>query len=221
MRVLIFDTETNDKPTSYNKAEDNPDAYPYMVQIAGKIIEYPDNNPLNPKIVYTFNKYITPVRNEKEIVISEQALKVHGINLKHLYKIGEPIEDIVYFCQGIMNSVDLIVAHNFAFDRNVLAAEIIRKGFKPYAKKNARGFCTMRYSLPILKIPTKNSNNFKFPRLDDLYQYLFNQSMSTQYKAHDAMGDVDALCDIFIVLLAKDKKLYNWVFNPKDNEKLY
>lgn len=213
MRVLVFDTKSNSKPKSYKKAEENVDAYPYLMHVAGTIIEYKDNNPLAPDIVYTFSKYIKPYRNTDLISITKEVEELHSITAKTLMQKGEEMKDVVYFMQGIMNSVDLIVSHNFALDRNVIAAEILRQGFRPYAQNGARGLCTMRYFTKILKIPVRTGKHFKFPRLDEVYKSIFDKALDTAYSPDDNLKEVQALVDIVVTLFVTDKKLNDWVFN--------
>ena len=212
-RILIFDTETHDRAKNFGKPEDDLTNYPYVLQIAGKIIEVDETaTDFNPKVLYTFNYYVKPVRDSKEFIITPASKKIHGLSEELLFKEGQDISTISYLFNGLANAVDYIVAHNIQFDRNVMASELLRLGIKPTAKKGCKAFCTMKYNTNIIKLPNPNyPNSFKFPSLSDMYLYYFKKELAENYNAHDAMGDVNALTDCVLVMLLTDNNFAEWI----------
>ena len=52
------------------------------------------------------------------------------------------------------------------------------------------------------KLPGKSV--YKWPKLEELYRILFKKEMSDKFDAHDALGDIQATCNCFVKLMAKN-----------------
>lgn len=212
IRVLVYDTETAGLPKNYKlSAEEDLTNYPYVLQLGAKILElvFDSNNNLeNANVVYSLNTLVKPIRGFEEVIVNAKAQAVHGISAEKA-KEGNTIENVAFLFQGMNNSVDFIVCHNVNFDKNVMNSELLRLGIEPKYKQGAKIFCSMKYSTFLLKIPN-TYNGFKFPKLEELYKYLFNEEMGIKHKAHDAMGDVDATVDCLLKLLIDSKDLRNY-----------
>jgi DNA polymerase III epsilon subunit-like protein len=81
----------------------------------------------------------------------------------------------------------LLVAHNIDFDHPVLGAEMVR--YKKRASKNLPRFCTMKTTSNICKISVPGRGGYKWPKLEELFDYLFQEGFEG---AHDAGNDVTA-----------------------------
>ena len=98
---------------------------------------------------------------------------------------------------------DLLVAHNLDFDRTMIVAELfrMRQWESLLAAKQAfvekPGFCTMKATTPICKLPGKFGNDYKWPKLQEAYKHLFNEEFQG---AHDAMADVRACARVYYSL---------------------
>ena len=81
-----------------------------------------------------------------------------------------------------------IIAHNIAFDINVILSELYRrKRFDIIAELKKKEFlCTMRHCKNIVKIINKFGKN-KNPSLNELYTFCFKESIE---KAHNSKYDV-------------------------------
>lgn len=127
MRYLFFDLETTGLPTmqSYSKY------YPWsqldkyngsrIVQIA--VLVY--NNRVQ---VSSYNYIIKP----NGFRITNQA--IHGITHADADTLGTEFNTAVRLLQLEFNKADFIIAHNAAFDKNVLLSELYRAGYYSLVK---------------------------------------------------------------------------------------
>ena len=218
MKILVFDTETAGKALRWSPAEVDRDAWPALLQLSAKLIEVDLDNVFKPfKIIYDFNSYVLPFRGEQAVEIHPDAQKVHNITFDHCVENGNDIATVSLLFQGLLNTADILVAHNFFFDRNVMTAEMLKANIPPKAKGGSRTFCTMQYNTDVLKLPNpKKPGTNKYPSLSETYKHYFNQNMSEVFNAHDSNEDVGATLSIFVKMLQVDEKL---VEKLKSNEK--
>ena len=218
MKILVFDTETAGTALRWSPAEVDRDAWPALLQLSAKLIEVDLDNVFNPfKVLYDFNSYVIPFREEQAVEIHPNAQKVHNITFEHCVETGNHISTVCLLFQGLLNTADILVAHNFFFDRNVMAAEMLKASIPPKAKGGSRPFCTMQYNTDVLKLPNpKRLGTNKYPSLAETYKYYFNQNMSEVFNAHDSNEDVGATLSIFVKMLQVDPTL---VEKLKSNEK--
>lgn len=133
-----------------------------------------------------FNEYVKPVGWE----ISSTSTKIHGITNKFALANGKPIARVVHELYNFMNDVDLLVAHNIAYDTRVM-----RKEFERLGNTDALSFlvstpmyCTMKEGRAVCKLLTDKGKP-KNPKLDELHLHLFGEYFSG---AHDARADTYA-----------------------------
>jgi DNA polymerase III epsilon subunit-like protein len=62
-----------------------------------------------------------------------------------------------------------------------------------------RPFCTMRALTPRIRLPSPRgrAGEYKWPKLDEAYQFLFERPVPGREDRHDAMADVLACKDVF------------------------
>lgn len=207
--VLVFDTETNDKAKNMKiSAEDDLNNYPNLLQLGFSLFKLTLNTTgkiIKTKTIYEYSGLIKPerIRNDKKeiINISEGAIKVHGLTFDKLEKEGVNYLDVLMLFQGVIAVSDIVVAHNMNFDRNVIVSEFLNEGITLKKFKKTKTLCTMNLTTPILKLPNKfNNSNYKWPKLEELYKYLFNKKFDN---AHDAFYDVKATEECFIELIKR------------------
>lgn len=153
VKVLVFDTETTDKPPllpgdTWNSREsfgqkllhpnyvslwkDILDKWPSIIQFS--YILYDTENHKDIKL---FNKYID-IGND--IVISEGSIAVHHITKEKLAgmpsKDKSNIENVLRIFMEDVKKADVIVGHNVDFDRKMIVAEFLRMIEKYYEKGN-------------------------------------------------------------------------------------
>jgi DNA polymerase III epsilon subunit-like protein len=176
MKIIIFDTETTGFPSpNLGLAEQ-----PYICQFASLTID-----------VDLENRKIKPIRKVDQLLKPAVAIP---LECTHVHKItDEMVAGKPTFAEWadklleIFHEADVAVAHNISFDQKVIEAELERvgknKNFLP-----GQTFDTMAETKELCMLPGKNGN-FKSPRLEELYRFLFQKDFDG---AHNAMNDVMA-----------------------------
>ena len=181
MKYLFFDTETTGLPTYFEAPVTLSENWPRMVQIAWMI----------------FDKNGHLLKKESHIIkpegygIPEEVSKIHRITTERANKEGKDLREILQkFSHSVLSS-DLIIAHNMHFDEKIVGAEFHRKHMPQMLDKKNK-FCTMLSSIKFCEIP--NQYGFKWPKLSELHQKLFNEGFVDE---HDAGADVAACARCF------------------------
>lgn len=194
MRILFFDTETNGLP----RTRVNPTAadFPSIVQLAWQLWESaPTGNHL-------LSRHSHIVRPPMYIVWNLESERFHTISYQRAMDEGEYASDVIRFFRHDLSTADMIVAHNLSFDFDVLNAEIERRGIPPVVWP-ARSLCTMKESKDYCKLPSTSShhNDYKYPKLSELYTLLFGSPDAITF--HNADHDVDATQTCFYELVRR------------------
>jgi len=120
---------------------------------------------------------------------------IHGISREVMDTYGNSLQEVlVHFMKDVKNS-DKVIAHNLEFDKSVVSAELFRMGMSDDARQlmSFKNLCTMKSTTNLVRI--KNSyGSFKWPKLEELYKFLFGHVFEN---AHHAMCDVDALVECY------------------------
>lgn len=196
MRFIFFDTETNGLPLQRHAAFSDVKNWPQIVQIAWQIWEYTGS----PTCVKRVNYIVKP---SDDIVWDKESAAIHGIS--HERACAEGVPGSVCFAQFVVDAsgCDMIVAHNLAFDKPVVLCELHRLaiGIPPNWWPSLE-YCTMEKTRYVCKLPNKivkPSNPYKYPRLGELYSFLFGKAPDA--RLHSADQDVDVLVCCFNELL--------------------
>ena len=186
MKVLVFDTET----TGVEK-----DAK--IVQIAATLSDEHGQTRKSINLIIRPDGYTIP----------EESSNVHGITTEVAEKFGVPASFALTVFFELYKMADIVVGHNVRFDFDKLAnySNDPTTAFKDDKPK----YDTMEAYRDICKIPLtaaqqkfKNSGHpnaanigdYKNPRLEEAYEFVFQEKMSN---AHDAFWDVDATRQLF------------------------
>ena len=141
--------------------------------------------------------------NVKEMPLSAEA--VHGFSIELLKELSGD-KDFSYFIKEIgddFNRADVIVSHNFQFDEMFLRASFERN-YDSFLYNES--LCTMKTFTPICKFPRKNNKGYKYPKLNELCEFLgidedkINQTTQLLFK--QKVGFHDARFDTVAVYLA-------------------
>ena len=183
--ILFFDTETTGLPADFNAPYTDTENWPEIVGIAYYITDQVGESKAQ-------SDYIVATRPG----VVNGAAHINGITPEMQLE-GKPIEEILSEITRAIEHWDVgtIVCHNVAFDIPVLFAEMDRIGMKP--PEGIEWYCTKEQSTDLCKIPKltgyyKNSRQYKWPSLDELHQFLFNEPIPGRETYHDAMTDVRA-----------------------------
>src|SRR6185295_4983260 len=84
----------------------------------------------------------------------------------------------------------LFIAHNFQFDHRMLLRDFAYAGRDPFVLNILRPFCTMRALTPRMRLPSPRgrAGEYKWPKLDEAYQFLFDRPVPGREDRHDAMA---------------------------------
>ena len=188
MKYIVFDLETTGLPKKYNASPELYNLWPYIVQFSWII-----NN--NEHLIE--KSYIIKPDN---YIIPDDSIKIHKISNEEALTNGVPIENVLDIFKSDCNEVDYLVSHNASFDTSVLFAACYRKQYP--LSFNKKVYCTMKSSTDVCKLENKNYKNYnnynytnyKYPKLEELYQFLFGEKPNVQL--HNSLEDarVTLLC---------------------------
>lgn len=188
MKLLFFDTETTGVPKNYNAPISDTNNYPRLVQLAYIITDDKGNVLATKDFIIKPNGFIIP----------ETAAKIHGITTEIADEKGNDLAIVLNEFLVDINSVDILVAHNYNFDSKIVGCEFYRNGLEMPNKDN---ICTMLATTDLLKLPNKNGYaSFKWTTLQEVYNFCFGKSFE---KAHNALADITATKECFFELQAK------------------
>jgi DNA polymerase III epsilon subunit-like protein len=185
MKVLIFDTETTGLPTERNASILETKKWPHIVQLSYILYD------TKTKTVISCSDNIIKINDE--VIISEDSIAIHHITRDLVKEKGICILEAIDRFNECLLKCDIVVGHNISFDKRMMMVECIRNKKPQYfTTKGIRKseYCTMKNSIEICKIPVINKDGeqyFKYPKLSELHNHLFN---SIPEGLHNAMADV-------------------------------
>ena len=177
---LVFDTETNGLPGNYHLPATYLENWPRIVQLSWGIYDDQGNE-------QEIHNYIIKPDGFK---VTEESSKIHGITHKMAHQEGHPIRYVLKQFRKSLLKVSYIVAHNLNFDIHVLGAECLRYHVRLSYRTIVREICTMKETTDYCQLHnTSGYSDYKWPRLEELYQKLFGRMFDN---AHNALYDVRA-----------------------------
>ena len=199
MNELVLDIETTGLPPKGGQYYKDYKKYPYPVSISW----------LYKGIMHDY------IINQKGREVPRAASNIHGITTKianaspHMIK--NVIHDLMLDCQ----KASIIVGHNIFFDLSIIKANIIRElqnseytkeqksnyySMFNYAVSKEKRIDTMMKTVKFCKLPSPRGSGYKWPRLEELYKILFNET----FNAHRSKDDVEATHRCFVELVKKN-----------------
>jgi DNA polymerase III epsilon subunit-like protein len=197
MRILVFDTETTGLPQTKILNPDTLNLWPTIVQFSYVIFDLSLNEIVESK------DYIIKV--PKNIEISEDSAKIHGITNEISSNMGilinEALNEFFYY----LRKVDNIIGHNISFDLNMIKVELLRiiynqklsaeqlKNYKydlHYISNYKNIYCTLQDSIKLCNIHAIDKFGrpyLKYPKLIELHQKLFDSSPNN---LHNSFNDI-------------------------------
>ena len=200
MNFLFFDTETNGLPKRRNAPLSNTANWPNVVQLAWEIWRYESGT-------YTkIDQQSFIVKMPLDFVWDAGSTKIHSIDRERSERDGTPGAIVLDKFKVAASQCQQIIAHNMAFDKPVLQCEYIRiNPSETFSWWPATELCTMEKTKGLLKLKSlypKPSDPYKFPKLQELYTYLFPDPHSLQF--HSADVDVACLVRCFMELARRN-----------------
>lgn len=165
--ILFLDTETTGLKN------------PSMVQYAYILCD----NSLN--CIESGRSYVKPRKK-----IEEEAIRIHKITKEKAQKLGCTTKSALKHLSKLISMSDTIVGHNVEFDIDVICNDACAVNYGEILSQleTKTLLCTMKESTNLLRID-KGDGTYKFPKLTELYRYLFKHDFAD---AHDALSDVTA-----------------------------
>ena len=188
---LIFDTETTGLPKDFSAPISDTQNWPRCIQLAWQL-----HNSLG-ELIETKNYIIKP----DGFSIPFNSQKIHGISTERALNEGWPIDLVLQDFSNALSQTQYFVGHNILFDLNIIFSEFFRLNQVYIIERENRTYCVKKEekiwsSLDTMtektanfcQIPGGRSGRFKFPKLTELYEKLFNKIFE---EAHNASADVD------------------------------
>lgn len=189
MKLLFFDCETTGVPIDYKASYTDVNNWPRVIQLAWLLTD--DKGQV-------LNSACHLIKPNGWQMPTEKFWIDNGYSQEKSEAEGVPIESVLEEFYNDKAQADHLVAHNLNFDHRVVWSEFIRAGIEP--KSGMNKICTMMKSTGVCKIPNSRGRGYKWPKLEELYTFLFGHGFEN---AHDALADVIACKDSFFVLLEK------------------
>jgi len=191
MKLLFIDTETNGLPKNRYAPYTSPELWPNILQISWQLV---DSSTWDVLSEYdTFIKLREPWNKDAE--------RIHQIPEGIVKNFGKEPEFVFCELKVALNVCDVVLSHNMIFDKTVILSEVQRLK-ESGADLNPRDFwrigttevCTMNATREFCGIKFPNSNDYKYPKLSELYSKLFNKQYDISGASlHNSKHDVSCL----------------------------
>lgn len=203
--ILFFDTETNGLPDWKADPFNEPDKWPWPVEIAWagflrRAFIKRDRLSTEPRFRQVCSGALLVQPNGW--TIPPDAVAVHGITERMAMKQGTPLTEVLDEVVPLFGAASLVCGHNVEFDLHVVAAACVRSGKGELAeviRKVASTCCTMRTTTDVCRIPHKSDRGYKWPTLSELCAELEVPYVDK----HRAMPDVAATAECWFRLERK------------------
>ncbi len=186
MKILVFDTETTGLPSERNASIRDVTKWPHIIQLS--------------YILYDIDMKKTLccvddiIKLDDNVEISEKSIELHNITRSISNRKGILISEAINNFNMVLETADVVVAHNLSFDKKMIMVECVRLNTKQYftntSGRGVKEYCSMKNSVELCKIERVNSKGekyYKYPTLSELHNYLFGYYPEN---VHDSMADV-------------------------------
>ena len=171
-KTMFLDTETNGLPELRG----------WGIYHEPMFLSYYDNSRIIELayIIYnddkTISKSVNYIIRPDGFVINNS--EIHGITTDDAREYGIDIQEVFEEFESDLNDINVIIGHNIKFDLHIILSECYRYNNISLVKKINKidKKCTMELG----KIYMKSQ---KFPKLIELYHYLFNKSIDQEHRA--------------------------------------
>ncbi|MBF0566301.1 MAG: 3'-5' exonuclease [Nitrospirae bacterium] len=180
---LFFDTETTGLPRNYRAPLSDVRNWPRMVQIAWLLYDEEGNQISGRDYIIKPDGFVIP----------KEASNIHHITTEKARQEGHDLAPVLEEFYELVQSAEYLVAHNMDFDEKIIGAEFLRNNM-PNILDGKKKICTMKSFVTFCALPRVNYRGYKWPKLDELYRLLFQESVAG---AHNAVADTLATARCF------------------------
>lgn len=204
MKLLLLDTETNGLPKVRYAPPSDHENFPAILQLSWAI--------------YTVAGTDFTAGESRDLGLAlpastpwnTGAAAIHGISEMEARHGVDPATALRELATAL-RSVNLVVAHNLAFDKDIIRAAGYRVGIQDLWPHGLRELCTMRATTSIVALPATAKQAlypelgpYKAPRLNELYTWLYGRVYDLSGAVlHTAKSDVDCLVQCMAELLRR------------------
>jgi DNA polymerase III epsilon subunit-like protein len=132
--------------------------------------------------------------------ISQESINIHGITKDYANENGTNINIVLDALYISLKRCKYVVAHNISFDETIIKSELYRLGsthvIEEFDKKHK--ICTMSKGRLYMNVR-------KFPKLSELYKFLYNEEL---VNAHCALDDTKNCFKCYIKLFPSDPNIF-------------
>ena len=159
---LFFKVETNGLPNNWNAPISDLKNWPRLIRLSWKLTDDNGNR------IESNSATIKP----DNFSISKEASDVNGITTEIAMNEGVSITSVLTKFNFLIDQADFIVSHNIRFGKKIIECELLRNNFSSRFFDKTK-IDVMKSSIVYCKLPSPYG--FKYPKLTELYSYLFNQ----------------------------------------------
>jgi len=137
--------------------------------------------------------------------ITPETALFHGITNEMAQRDGVPIEQCLDTIANLIERNNLcLVAHNVAFDRQVVLNELLLAGRPTQRWSTLPTYCTVLKGMEFAKIPNPNRyfGGYKYPTLDELYRHFIPVAPAGSGPRHRVKTDIEMLLACFLCMKA-------------------
>jgi len=204
MQILLLDTETNGLPKNRFAPPSEFNAFPAILQLSWAIYTVEGD-----RLTLVENRDIG-IRLEPGVVWDAGAAKIHGLTETEARHGTPALEALTAFRDAIL-PVDMVIAHNLAFDKPVIRAAGYAVGLRNLWPTGIKELCTLKATTAIVKLPATAAQAkyvdlgpYKAPKLNELYAWLYGHAYDISGSVlHTAKSDVHCLAQCIAGLLRK------------------
>jgi len=173
MKLLFIDTQTNGLPTNKYAPYTATEMWPHILEISWQIIDSD-----NWEVVKSVSYFI-----ELRANWNTEAERIHQIPESIIRNFGKTPNLIFNELFKDANICQYLIGHNVNYITTAILAEVQRLDDQGYNLKPAKFWsgiktvCTMKLTKTFCGLRFPNSNDYKFPRLSELYLKLFNNTV--------------------------------------------
>lgn len=204
---LFLDVETTGLPSRDAYSPKDYTLYPRIVQFCWMILDRDFNLIKNKNYYVNFGG-----------TVPDDATNINGITTEIMQKKGVPTIDVLKEFNKDLDSVKLVIAHNADFDLSIIQSEFYRNNMKNKLH-NFPNYCTMHTTADICKLQRPynkhiiiHGGGYKYPKLEELYLYCFNNE---DYNA-TIVGSHDAETDVYMTIQSLKYLIKNGLIRPID-----
>ena len=203
--ALVIDTETTHAKVQKDPASQHN---PKLCQIWMGLFDYDPNEVYLADVNNDPHCTATPIGALNTRVIPteppiQDAIDVHGLTMDKLEKTGASGDSVAYLFADLVQYADYLVAHNTWFDTGVMRHHLSLYDLDPALVDKPEHFCTMTKLQPIMKLTPKVYGDWKRPRLEQAYEFVFKRPFEGE--AHDASADGYACADLYFACRFMEK----------------